>query len=215
MNHDDLRISIDKATIASLPTVIYQGNPIIINTVEQATEALNTLRKESLVGFDTETRPTFNKGQRHNVALVQISTADDCYLFRINKIGFLTQLIDFITSADTTKIGLSLKDDFMMLRRMSDFTPESFIDLQTYVRQFGIIDTSLQKIYAIIFGQRISKGQRLTNWEAEPLTTAQQHYAAIDAWACRQIYTHLSQGLFHPEESPYILPPEPTETISQ
>lgn len=213
MDSDNIRISIDKATVATLPIITYQGTAVVVDTLEKAAEAISHIKKETIVGFDTETRPTFNKGQRHNVALLQISTDTVCYLFRVNKIGLIPSLVDILTSPDITKIGLSLKDDFLMLHRLVEFTPQAFIDLQTFVGQFHIIDSSLQKIFAILFGQKISKGQRLTNWEAATLTPEQQRYAALDARACQLIYYYLSQGCFDPYTSPYILPPEPVETI--
>ncbi len=212
MDSDNIRISIDKAVVATLPIITYQGTPVVVDTLDKAADAVGRIKNETIVGFDTETRPTFNKGQRHNVALMQISTDSVCYLFRINKIGLISPLLDILTSPHITKIGLSLKDDFMMLHRLAEFTPQAFIDLQSYVGQFHIIDSSLQKIFAILFGQKISKGQRLTNWEADILSPAQQQYAALDARACQLIYDYLSQGHFNPATSPYILPPEPVET---
>ena len=134
---------------------------------------------------------------------MQISTLDRCFLFRLNKIGISDELKAFLENPGITKIGLSIHDDFNALHRSSEVACKGFIDLQQYVKPFGITDISLQKIYAIIFGERISKSQRLTNWEADTLTPGQQSYAALDAWACLKIYEHLRDGGFHPAESPY------------
>lgn len=142
---------------------------------------------------------------------MQISTESHCYLFRLNKTGITDSLRRFIENPGITKVGLSLKDDFMVMHRSDEFTPGSFIDLQTYVSRYHISDMSLQRIYAILFGERISKHQRLSNWEADTLTDNQQAYAAIDAWACLRIYRHLKSGMFNPAESPYILTPQPEE----
>lgn len=202
------KISIPKEALSAMPLVGFHGEITVIDNTDNALSALSRLSKEPIVGFDTETRPNFQKGRMHNVALVQISTLDTCYLFRINKTGFLPELKAFIENEAIAKVGLSLKDDFMMLHKISEFTPAGFIDLQTYVKKFGIIDCSLQKIYGILFGQRISKGQRLSNWEAAELSESQQHYAAIDAWACLRIHRALDQGTFCPESSPYILTEE-------
>lgn len=206
-----INLSIDKEIVAEMPMVQYHGTVHVIDTEEQAIEALALLNREACLGFDTETRPTFRRGVSHTVALIQIATATDSYLFRINKMGFIAPLRQLLESADVMKIGLSVKDDFHGLRKLSEnLEPANFIELQNYVREFGIIDASLQKVFAIIFEQRISKGQRLSNWEAKELTDAQQHYASIDAWACLEIYNTLNAGLFHPEQSPYIAPePEP------
>ena len=153
-----------------------------------------------MVGFDTETRPAFKKGQKHKVALMQISTVDRCYLFRLNKIGMSEELKAFLENPDVLKIGLSVHDDFTVLRRSSELDPKGFVDLQDMVKNFEITDISLQKIYAIIFGERISKSQRLTNWEADSLSEAQQAYAALDAWACLKIYNYLNAGKFVPAQ---------------
>jgi len=153
-----------------------------------------------VIGFDTETKPVFAKGKKNKVALLQISTNEICYLIRMNVLGFTPQMIDFFNNPDILKIGLSIKDDFMMLRARSEsFNPQGFIELQSYVKSFGIEDNSLQKIFAIIFEKKISKSQRLSNWEIESLTSGQQHYAALDAWACLCIYQALlraSETLF-------------------
>ena len=167
------------------------------------------------MGFDTETRPSFKKGRNYNVSLIQISTDDISFLFRINKIGLMPQLVEFLASEKVRKIGLSVKDDFHGLRKLADFEPGGFVELQDYVHRYCIVDASLQKIYAIIFSQRISKGQRLTNWEADSLTPAQQHYAALDAWACLNIYNYLEAGSFNPLESPFVAPEEPQATTTE
>ena len=100
---------------------------------------------------------------------------------------------DFLVNDKILKIGLSLRDDFGAMRKRTDIKPANFLDLQNYVGQFGIEDASLQKIYAILFDKKISKGQRLSNWEADVLTEQQKKYAALDAWACLKIYNQLNQ----------------------
>ncbi len=199
--------------MAKLPPAEFSGQIHLIETAADARAALRYLSRCSIVGFDTETRPSFRKGRSHKVSLIQISTEDTCFLFRLNKIGFLQQLRDFFESESTIKVGLSTKDDIHGLNKIEPFEAKGFIELQKYVQEFGIIDASLTKIYSIIFGERISKGQRLTNWEAAELTPAQQHYAALDAWACLNIYNHLSANLFNPDESPYIVT-ETEETVT-
>lgn len=198
-----LNISISKDELSQLPTMVYPAEVTVVEDAGTARTAVRALNKEKIVGFDTETRPSFKKGQRHNVALMQISTLDRCFLFRLNKIGISDELKAFLENPGITKIGLSIHDDFNALHRSSEVACKGFIDLQQYVKPFGITDISLQKIYAIIFGERISKSQRLTNWEADTLTPGQQSYAALDAWACLKIYEHLRDGGFHPAESPY------------
>jgi len=189
-----IRNTITKAEIASLPKVLFEGRIFVIYTEADTDKAVEYLKGQSIVGVDTETRPSFKRGTTHKVALLQIATSDTCFLFRLNKIGMPESLQDFLMG-DTLKIGLSLKDDFMMLRRRKDVHTEegNWIELQDYVKRFGIQDLSLQKIYANLFGKKISKTQRLSNWEAETLTEGQMKYAATDAWACVEIYNCLEE----------------------
>lgn len=129
----------------------------------------------------------------NSVALLQVSTEDTCFLFRLNRIGLPQSLLRLLEDTSVLKVGLSLKDDLAMLKRRGDFRPGNFLDLQEFVRKVGIEDMSLQKIYANLFREKISKGQRLTNWEAEILTDGQKLYAATDAWACVRIYNELNE----------------------
>lgn len=186
-----------------MPVAKFPGRVHIVDTPAAAREAVAFLMKQDCVGFDTETRPSFHKGEIHNVALVQISTIDECFLFRVNIIGFTDPLKTLLECSDVLKVGLSTKDDFHGLSRLSPFSPNGFVELQTLVKKYDINDMSLQKIYAILFGGHISKGQRLSNWEARELTPPQQGYAALDAWACLKIYLHLTAGLFDPTTSIY------------
>ena len=189
-----IKNTITKAEIAAMPKVQFPGRVFVIYTETEANKAVEFLKSQSIVGVDTETRPSFKKGTSHKVALLQISTTDTCFLFRLNQIGMPEALQEFLMS-DVLKIGLSLKDDFMMLKRRKDVHAEegNWIELQDYVSRFGIEDRSLQKIFANLFGQKISKSQRLSNWEAETLSENQIKYAATDAWACVEIYNCLEE----------------------
>ena len=186
--------TIDKKLISEMPKEVFPGRIIIIYTEEDARKAVSYLNRCPVVGVDTETRPSFKKGKINKVALLQISTVDTCFLFRLNRIGIPDFLEEFLQN-DTLKIGLSLRDDFSMLRRANNKDPKigNWIELQDYVQRFGINEKSLQKIYAILFGKKISKNQRLSNWEADVLTEAQQQYAATDAWATLRIYKELNE----------------------
>ena len=188
--------TIDKKLISEMPKEVFPGRIIIIYTEEDARKAVSYLNRCPVVGVDTETRPSFKKGKINKVALLQISTVDTCFLFRLNRIGIPDFLEEFLQN-DTLKIGLSLRDDFSMLRRANNKDPKvgNWIELQDYVQRFGINEKSLQKIYAILFGKKISKNQRLSNWEADVLTEAQQQYAATDAWATLRIYKELNEQL--------------------
>lgn len=189
-----IKNTVTKAEIAALDKEQFQGRIYVIFTKADARKAVDYLNRYQMVGVDTETRPSFKKGQIHKVALLQVSTEDTCFLFRLNRIGMPPSLQEFLTN-NVLKIGLSLRDDFKMLHRRKDMHAEegNWIELQDYVPRFGIEDRSLQKIYANLFGKKISKAQRLTNWEAETLTESQMLYAATDAWACVKIYKRLSE----------------------
>ncbi len=199
-------ISISKEQLAAMPAVHFEGQITVVDTPEVAEQAIAELRKAGMVGFDTETKPSFRKGRCNTVSLIQISTSDHCYLFRLKQLGMIEPLVRFLEDESVTKIGLSLRDDFHVLHVISEFTPGGFIDLQDMVHDHQIHDISLQKIYGIIFGERISKSQRLSNWEAKELSPGQQQYASIDAWACLKIYRHLVGGKFDPYASPYHQP---------
>ena len=177
-----------------MPKVLFPGRIFVVYTESDAEKAVAYLKDQRIVGVDTETRPSFKRGTTHKVALLQISTQDTCFLFRLNRFGMPDSLQEFLMS-DTLKIGLSLKDDFNSLRKRQDMHPDrgNWIELQEYVGKFGIEDRSLQKIYANLFGEKISKNQRLSNWEADVLSEGQKLYAATDAWACVEIYNCLSE----------------------
>ena len=183
--------TIDKAAHAQLPAEQFTGRIEIIQTLDRAVKAVKFLMDQPLVGFDTETRPNFRKNDNHKVSLMQLSTPDICFLIRLNRVGLFPELKEFLESEKVTKIGLSTKDDFHMLNRLAPIEPKGFIELQQLVKNYGIGEASLTKIYALLFGKRISKAQRLSNWEAVELTLAQQRYAALDAYACLRIYTQL------------------------
>jgi ribonuclease D len=186
--------TISKEDIATLPLAAFQGKTIVVDRPEQVTEAIDYLQQQPLIGFDTETKPNFSRTSHNQVALLQVSSADVCYLFRLSLLGIPSALFDLLNNPNVLKIGLSLRDDFNALSKRATINKESFIDLQNIVEDYAIQEKSLVKLYAIIFGKRISKSKRLSNWEAQPLTEAQQLYAATDAWACYQIYTHLTQN---------------------
>ena len=189
----EIQSDIAKADVAQMPAALFQGRIIVIHSTADVEKAVNYLKSFPIVGIDTETRPSFAKGRTYDVSLLQISTEDTCFLFRLNYIGMPQALIDLLQDARQLKVGLSLKDDIHNLHRKHSFEPQGFLDLQQYVKTLGIEAQSLQKIYALLFGEKISKSQRLTNWEADVLTDRQKGYAATDAWACIRIYKYLEE----------------------
>jgi ribonuclease D len=181
----------DKSLIPDLPRVLFEGRVFVVLTESEARKAVDYLLSQPLLGLDTETRPTFRKGPMHQVALLQVSSHDVCFLFRLCRLGLSPSVKRLLEDTTVPKVGLSLTDDMHQLRRLGDFETGRFIDLQNHVREVGVEDMSLQKLYANFFGQKISKRQQLTNWEADILTEPQKLYAATDAWACVMLYEEL------------------------
>lgn len=188
-----VRRSINKDELKELPKTVFPGRIHVVQSEAEADKAVAYLKSRPAIGIDSETRPSFTKGQIYKVALLQISSEECCFLFRLNMTGLTQSLVELLENPEVIKIGLSLKDDFMMLHKRAPFRPQGCVELQDYVRQFGIQDKSLQKIYAILFKEKISKSQRLSNWEADVLTDRQKQYAATDAWACLNIYNLLEE----------------------
>jgi len=205
--------SIDKQLISDMPQAVFDGNIFTYDANKVPNEVVEYIRSRKLIGFDTETRPSFEKGVHYGLALIQIACDKECYLIRLTGKPFPTFIQELFCDPEVCKIGLSCHDDLsrmhaamtpkpkktvmQFLKREKpkpkpvEFHPQNVIELQTYVKAFGIEDMSLQKIYAIVFGKRISKAQQLSNWEATELSPAQQQYAALDAWAVKEIYLHL------------------------
>jgi ribonuclease D len=189
----EFKKSITDEELAALPLSFFEGKIHLIEKVEQVTEAVNYLKNQPILGFDTETRPTFKKGQNHQVALLQLSTADEAFLFRTNMIGLTPGLIKILSTPSILKIGAAIRDDIKILQRIAPFKPNGFVELQELVKQYGIENFSLKKLAAIVHGVRISKSQRLSNWESTILSEQQQIYAATDAWISYLIYIGLTQ----------------------
>ncbi|MBO4565339.1 MAG: 3'-5' exonuclease domain-containing protein 2 [Bacteroidaceae bacterium] len=183
----------DKQRITALPKEEFLGRIYTITTERDAEKAVNYLMTQSILGFDTETRPVFKRHVTHQVALLQVATHDTCFLFRLNLFGLSDAIVRLLEDKTITKVALSWKDDIHGLRQRGMFKPGTFIDVQDEVRRIGIEDSSLQKIYANLFGKMISKRQQLSNWEADFLSDAQKAYAALDAWACIRIHEELLQ----------------------
>jgi ribonuclease D len=181
----------EKAMISSLPVAEFEGRIIVILTPDETEKAVRYLLAQEILGLDTETRPSFKKGHQHKVALLQVATPDTCFLFRLNHTGLTPALVELLEDTMVTKVGLSWHDDLNSLHKLGDFKAGHFIDIQEYVRDVGIEDMSLQKLFANLFGRKISKRQQLSNWEADILNERQKRYAATDAWACILMYNEL------------------------
>lgn len=186
---------ISNEELYSLPLFEFTGDVVVIDTTKNISKYIEDILYEKYLGFDTETKPCFKKGKsnHYQVSLLQLSTSKATYLFRLNKIKLPKEIISCLSSEENLKIGLSTKDDLRALQKHITFEARGFLELQDYVKNFGIEDMSLRKIAAIVLGVRISKSQQLSNWEAPLLTEKQVRYAATDAWVCRRIYLKLKE----------------------
>ena len=176
---------------AGLPVIEFPGRIRVIDTEQAIDRACAELRQAGVIGFDTETRPSFWAGVVHRVALLQLSTRDTAYLFRLNRIPLARPILALLEDAKVTKVGAAIAGDLHALHELRHFRERGFVDLQQLAPQWGIEEKSVRKLSAIVLGQRVSKAQRLSNWEAQKLTPKQQLYAATDAWVCERIYDRL------------------------
>jgi ribonuclease D len=178
-----------------LPLKGFEGEIFLIDNFKDLEIAVEILNGKKILGFDTETKPAFKKGITHKVSLLQLATDKQAFLFRLNEIGLPDSLASILSDEKIIKIGAAIKDDIKALKKLNKFTPRNFIELQSFVDEFGIEDNGLKKITANVLGFKISKGARLTNWESPDLTFAQLNYAATDAWVSHKIYCKLTNQL--------------------
>ncbi|MBR0246375.1 MAG: 3'-5' exonuclease domain-containing protein 2 [Bacteroidales bacterium] len=194
------KISVSPEEIGALELASFPGVIEVIDTDGDAFHrALRYLKRQRVLGFDTETRPTFTPEQHSNgTALLQLSGSGKAYLFRLKTLGLPRPLAAILANPSITKVGAATLDDVKGLQKITKFAPKGFVDLQNIVWEYGIRDKSVKKMTAIILGVKISKAQQLSNWEAEHLSDSQQRYAATDAWVCREMYLKLIHSEKHP-----------------
>ena len=185
--------NISNDDVASLEAVHFDGRIEVVETHDALVRASKELSKHSIIGFDTETRPSFKAGVTNKVALLQLSTPTSCFLIRLNRLPLSREVLSILSSEEIKKVGADVRNDISALNKLHHFTPNGFIDLQSEVSKYGIEDKSLRKISGIVLGKKVSKAQRLSNWEAKQLTPQQQMYAATDAWVCLEIYKQLTK----------------------
>lgn len=183
--------SITNEEVTQLPSICFGGEIVVIDNISLVAEACEALGKEEIIGFDTETKPSFKVGVVNKVSLLQLSTESRCYLFRLSKIKLPKEIVAILANDRIVKVGVDIKNDIHTLKTLAKFTPKGFIELQSLVGRYNISELSLRKMVAILLGGRISKAQRLSNWDALSLTPAQQLYAATDAWASLRVYKEL------------------------
>ncbi len=187
----DFEKSISSEEILDLPLTSFEKEIYVVENKEQVESAVNYLKQQSFLGFDTETKPAFKKGQKNEVALLQLASSEKAFLFRLNKIKLDGAIRRILSDSSIIKVGVAIRDDLNALKRKSTFEPQSFVELQEMVKKYGIQSFSLQKLSAIVLGVRISKSKRLSNWEADLLSESQLKYAATDAWVALEVYNRL------------------------
>jgi ribonuclease D len=183
-----IRDSISKEELAELPLRQFTGDIVLVETYRMAKIAADYLSNFNIFGFDTETRPSFKKGDHHSVALLQLATNERAFLIRVQKTGLPEEIIRLLNSSTYLKPGVAIRDDIKALQKIRGFKPSGFVELQDSAKSLGINDFSLKKLCAILLGFRISKAQQLSDWESEELTDQQLVYAATDAWVSLKIF---------------------------
>lgn len=186
---------ITKEEVAELDLIQYEGPIALIQTEEDFRKEFRAISSEPILGFDTETRPSFKKGKMYPTSLIQLSSPDHAWLIRVSRMGYPAELLQLLSSDKVVKVGTGLNDDIRRMRSDFMFEPGGFLDLQHYVEAFKIGEKGLKKMSAIVLGYRISKAQQVSNWDADVLTEAQLRYAATDAWICLEIYNELRNTL--------------------
>ncbi len=190
--------SITSEEIKNLPTAVFSGEIVVVDNLNQINKAVDYLFQFDLLGFDTETRPSFKKGVVNPVALIQLAAPERVFLFRINKTGYHDSLNQLFLSSQVIKVGNAIKDDLVKLKNVGfSYHRDSFLDLTEIVKKMGFKKTGLRNLAGIVLGKRITKNEQTSNWEREKLTSSQIKYAAMDAWICREIYLKiLENGIF-------------------
>ena len=186
---------ISKEEVSALELIQYDGPITVIDSLEAFEQVIEHIALEPVLGFDTETRPSFKKGKVYPTSLVQIASLEQAWIIRVNRIGYPGALLELLSDDTPLKIGLGLQDDLRRLRADFQFEPRGFLDLQHYVAAFRIEEKGLKKISGIVLNRRISKSQQVSNWDADVLSEAQLRYAATDAWICLMIYNSLRDSI--------------------
>ena len=186
-------LSITKAEVMELPLAAFEGKVVIAQQEDQIVRALEEINQFDVVGFDTEARPTFKKGQIRNISLIQVATNEKVYLIRVMESGLTDELLAFLENEHLLKVGIGLNDDYNLLNRMRPFIPRGFLDLNKEVAELGAESIGARNLAAMILGIRISKSAQTSNWENQSLTQKQVRYAATDAWICLEIFKQLRE----------------------
>jgi ribonuclease D len=185
------RKEISKEELQDIPVAKYEGPIHLIDNREDIAACVERINKEKVIGIDTETKPSFRKGVMHRVALIQIATQHEVFLFRINQTGFSDELVSLLTNPQLLKVGIAFLDDIRDLQKIRPFRAKNVIDLNISAKNLGYESIGAKKLSALVLGFRISKRQQTSNWEVKKLSDAQLDYAATDAWICLAIYQRM------------------------
>jgi ribonuclease D len=186
------KVTISNEEINALPLGAFEGKVIVVSEERKIVHAFDEIKEHEVVGFDTETKPVFVRGQQNKVALLQVALPDKVFLIRLKQTGITPRLVEFLESDQILKAGVALRDDIKALQRLRHYNPGGFIELADMSKQAGLQVESVKKLTALLLGFRISKNAQTSNWEAEILHEKQISYAATDAWVCLQIYNKLT-----------------------
>lgn len=186
-----VKTNITLEEINNLPLRSFEGDIVLVSDAKDVSIAFDEIANHRMVGFDTETRPSFHKGQFYNVALLQIALPEKVFLVRLNTTGITTEMVNFFENDAIAKAGVGVRDDIRIMQKLKRFKAEGFIELTTLAKQAGLQVESVKKLSALLLGFRISKSAQTSNWEAPTLNEKQLNYAATDAWVCLEIYKKL------------------------
>jgi len=194
MNRRPDRTNISNEELNQLPLSAFEGPVVVVNHAETLAIAFAEINRHTCVGFDTETKPVFVKGQRNKVALMQIALPHQVFLIRLRATGITDEIIAFLQNDNIKKIGVGIRDDIKALAALKRYKPAGFVELTDLTKRAGLEVESVKKLTGLLLGFRISKSAQTSNWEAEYLDDRQVSYAATDAWVCLKIYEHLTNG---------------------
>lgn len=191
LGQSNQKTTISKEEINTLPLASFDGEVNLITEPKRIAEAFEEISSHEVVGFDTETRPSFYKGQSYNVSLLQLALPKKAFLIRLNYTGFSKEMVAFFENDEILKAGVGIRDDIKALQKLKRFNPDGFVELSTLARNKGLQVESVKKLAGLVLGFRISKSAQTSNWEAEQYTEKQISYAATDAWVCLKLYNSL------------------------
>jgi ribonuclease D len=191
----ELKITITAEEINNLPLKAFEGKTVVVSDPKQLPKVIKEIEKHSVVGFDTETRPSFKRGQFYQVALLQLAVPKKAYLIRVNHTGMTDEIKELFENEKVIKAGVGIRDDLKALQKLKPFEPAGFFDLSTLAKQNGLQVESVKKLTALLLGFRISKSAQTSNWETPTFTQKQIEYAATDAWVCLELYEKLKLGI--------------------